>query len=91
VVVEQQPAQHLQPLLLIIATELAGAFREVGQNGATLRQAHTAMLQHRHLTQLIDFAAKGSFAGFTPKIIDEHRLPIATAQTEHQGNLVCIA
>ncbi len=91
VVVEQHPAQDFQPLVLVATAVTAEAVGQPGEDRAALGQAPAAVFQHRDFAELVDRAAVRIAARLAAEVVDEHRLPVATADVQHQGNLVAVA
>ena len=91
VIVEEDPAENLEPLLLVAPAEAPGLFGEICQDRAALGEPPGAMLQHRDLAQLVDILAEGILPGRAGKEIHHHRFPVAAREIQHQRCLVGIA
>ncbi len=91
VVVEQHPAQDFQPLVLVAAAVPAEAVGQPGEDRAALGQPPALVLQHRDFAELVERVAVRLAARLAAEVVDEHRLPVAAADVEHQGDLVAVA
>ena len=91
-IVENDPAQRFEPLVLAARQEFFGMLGEIGQDHAGLRQRLAAMNEHRHFAHLVDAAApfRRALHAFAEEV-DEHRLPIGADQIEHQRGAVGVA
>jgi hypothetical protein len=90
VVVPQQPAQDLAPLVLVRPAELAEPVCEVIEDHARLADPLSVMFQDRNLAHLIDLA-KFRRARLAVEEVDETGLPVGAAQVQHQRRLIRVA
>src|SRR3954453_8569088 len=76
-VIEDDPAQRFEFLVLALRHEFARAPREIAQDHARLRQLFRAMREHRRLAHFIDLAAILRRARLpAAKEVDIDRLPV---------------
>src|SRR5439155_2017810 len=86
VVLPAHPPQDLASLVVVAAGEFAEVGGKVMQDHARLAEALAAMLEHRHLAHFVDRAVLGR-AGLAAEEIHPPRLPLRSAQVEHQRDL----
>ena len=91
-IVEDDPAQRLEPLVLALRRKLAGVLRQIGQDDARLAELAGAMHQHRHLAHLVDVGpVVGRALLALDEKVDPDRLPVGADEIEHQGDPIGIA
>ena len=91
-IVENDPAQRFEPLVLAARQEFFGVLGEIGQDHAGLGQLLAAVNEHRDFAHLVDVAAPLRRALHAlAEEVDEHRLPIGADQIEHQRGAVGVA
>src|SRR5215510_1317348 len=88
VVVPQDPPQDLAPLLVTRPAELLERGREVVENHAQLGELPPAVLEDRYLAHLVHLFAVLGRARLTVEEIDPARLPLGTAEVQHERRFV---
>ncbi len=91
VVVEQDPAQHLAALVVVLPAEGAELFDEIVEDHAGLRQPPPFVLEHRDLAHLVDAFAEGRRTGGAVEKVDPGGLPVGAGELQHQRRLVRVA
>jgi hypothetical protein len=90
-IIEHQPAQALEALILAVGLELTGTIREIGEADRRLRKLSRAMHQHWRLAHFIDFVAIFLRARLSAgEKVDKDRRPIRADQFEHQRDPIGI-
>src|SRR5262249_20518882 len=90
-VVEDDPAQRLEPLLLALGAELSRPLGEIAQDHAGLAELLSLMGQHRHLAHFVDVGAVFRRARLAlAEEIDPARLPVSTDKVEHERAAVSV-
>ena len=91
-VIEEDPAQRLQPFILICWSELPRPVGEIGQDDPGLGELSGPVHHDRDLAHLVDTRAilGRALLGFA-KEIDPDGLPVSPDQIEHQCGAISIA
>src|SRR3954463_11325976 len=91
-VVENDPAQRLETLVLAIGPELARPVGKVGQDHAGLAELLVAVHEYGRLAHLVDIGAvlRRTLLPLG-KEVDPDRLPVGANKVEHEGAAIGIA
>src|SRR6516162_8587696 len=90
-VVEYDPAQGFEPLLLAVRQEFSGVLGEIKKDHAGLAELLTSVSEHRRFAHLVDVLAVVRCAlNASFEEIDVHRLPVRAYDAEHQGRAVAV-
>src|SRR2546421_12649968 len=91
-IIEDDPAQRLELLVIAVRSEFSGFFGEIGEDHTGLAELSASMRQHRRLTHLVDVGAvlRRALLAFA-KEVDEHRLPLGTDEIEHQRSPIGVS
>jgi hypothetical protein len=91
-IVEDDPAQRFEAVVLAARLEFSGALGEIGQDHAGLGQPLRAMNEHGSFAHLVDVGAvAGGALNAAGEEVDEHRLPVGADQLEHQRRPIGVA
>src|SRR5262249_2867298 len=91
-IVEDDPAQRLEPRLLALGTELSRPVGEVGQDHPGLAELLALMREDRHLAHFVDVAAVLRRARLAlAEEVDPHGLPVGADQVEHERTAISVA
>src|SRR5262245_123841 len=91
-VVEDDPAQRLEALVLAFRLELARALGEVGEDHGRLAERARAVHEHRHFAHFVDVAAVFRRARLAlGEEVDPDRLPVGADEVEHQRGAIGVA
>ena len=90
-IVEQDPAPALRPLVLVSGCEFPRLARQEIENHARLAHALAVDLEDRGLALPVDLAPVTLFPRLALEEIDENRFPRKAGEGQHEGHLVAIA
>src|SRR6266852_6084395 len=91
-IIENDPAQRVQALVLALGLELAGAVGEVREADTGLAEFSGAMDEHRDFAHFVDLGAEFRRARLAAgEEVYPDRFPFRADQVEHQGDAIGIA
>src|SRR5262249_24901298 len=91
-IVEDDPAQRFQPLILSVRHEFSRVLGEIGEYHAGLAQLLCPVNQHWRLAHFVDvFPVLRRALNASFEKVDENRLPVSDDQIEHQRCAVRVA
>src|SRR5262249_6952960 len=91
-IVENDPAEGFQALVLALGLELARAVGEIGETDAGLAEFPRAMHEDRNFAHFVDLAPEFRRARLSRgEEVHPDRFPLRADQVEHQGDAICIA
>src|SRR5712664_706638 len=91
VIVPEQPAQHLELLLGILAAKSAVLFGQLQQYRRGLRETRAILFQHRNFAHLVDRPPPLRRSRDAAAEVGPYRLKSLATHLEHQSKLVAVS